>query len=288
MKTIILTGASSGLGFNSAKYLCDKGYHVIATMRDIASRNASEKKELEQYSSNSKGIITVIELDITCEESTTAFVDSLTSKVSKIDCLINNAGLGALGFIESFSLKQVKQVFDVNLFGIINLTNALLPVFRKNDKSLIINISSAGGRLCFPFLGVYNASKFALEGLTESWKMELQHMGIDICLIEPGAYPSELHDKRLIPENSEVINEYGALKDAPMQMVNAMIEAFSKMEKLPDANEISAKLEELIEQPFGERPIRSVVGDVATTGIKELNDENAIRQAQLLESFNPS
>lgn len=286
MKTIILTGASSGLGLNTAKYLCAKGYHVIATMRDIDSRNSIVKDELHQYALTQNGQINVLELDVTCEKSTANFIKTVMTKTSKIDCLINNAGLGALGFIESFSLAQAKQVFDVNFFGILSLTNAALPILRKNKESLIINISSAGGRLCFPFLGLYNASKFALEGLTETWKMELQHMGIDICLIEPGAYPSELHNNRLVPSKTEILDEYGDLKDAPMEMVNAMIEAFSKMDEIPDSNEIAIKAEELIELTFGLRPIRSVVGKIATDGIRELNKDTMIRQEQLLNSFN--
>lgn len=286
MKTIILTGASSGLGLNTAKYLCAKGYHVIATMRDIDSRNSIVKDELHQYALTQNGHINVLELDVTCEKSTANFIKTVMTKTSKIDCLINNAGLGALGFIESFSLAQAKQVFDVNFFGILSLTNAVLPILRKNKESLIINISSAGGRLCFPFLGLYNASKFALEGLTETWKMELQHMGIDICLIEPGAYPSELHNNRLVPSKTEILDEYGDLKDAPMEMVNAMIEAFSKMDEIPDSNEIAIKAEELIELTFGLRPIRSVVGKIATDGIRELNKDTMIRQEQLLNSFN--
>ena len=283
MKTIILTGASSGLGLNTAKYLCSKGYHVIATMRDIDARNSDMKDELLQYALTQNGQIEVLELDITCEQSTTTFIKKIVTKASNIDCLINNAGLGALGFIESFSLAQAKQVFDVNFFGVLSLTNAMLPVLRKNNESLIINISSAGGRLCFPFLGLYNASKYALEGLTETWKMELQHMGIDICLIEPGAYPSELHNNRLIPSKTEILNEYGELKNAPRFYE---IEAFSKMDEVPDSNEIAMKIEELIELTFGNRPVRSVVGSIATDGIRELNKETIIRQEQLLNSFN--
>jgi short-subunit dehydrogenase len=285
MKTVILTGASSGLGLNTAKYLCAKGYHVIATMRDVNNRNSNVKSELLQYALTQSGQLTVLELDLTCEQSTANFVNSVRTEISKVDCLINNAGLGALGFIESFSLAQAKEVFDVNFFGVLSLTNAMLPILRKNNESLIINISSAGGRLCFPFLGLYNASKYALEGLTETWKMELQHMGIDICLIEPGAYPSELHNNRLIPNKTEILNEYGDLKNAPIEMVNTMIEAFSTMEELPDSNEIAIKIEELIELSFGNRPVRSVVGEIATAGIRELNEETIIRQEQLINSF---
>ena len=285
MKTIILTGASSGLGLNTAKYLCTKGYHIIATMRDISDRNSNVKNELLEHALTHNGKIDVLELDITCEKSIAAFIEIVQTRAPNIYCLINNAGLGALGFIESFSLAQAKQVFDVNFFGVLNLTNAILPVLRKNNDSLIINISSAGGRLCFPFLGLYNASKYALEGLSETWKMELKPMGVDICLIEPGAYPSELHNNRLIPSKTEVINDYGDLKDAPMEMVNAMVEAFSKMDELPDSDEIAIKIEELIELTFGNRPIRSVVGNIATDGIRELNKETIIRQEQLLNSF---
>ncbi len=285
MKTVVLTGASSGLGYSTTKFLFDKGYRVIATLRDITTRNQSVKKELEEFSQNGAGLIDIAELDVTSELSIEQFVEYIDNNIGQIDCLINNAGLGALGFVETFSLEQARKVFDVNLFGPLALTKAFMPLLRRQKQGLVIYVSSSGGRLCFPFLGIYNASKFALEGLVETWQIETKSLGIDMCLVEPGAYPSEMHNKRLIPENEEVLDEYGALKDAPDQMVSAILQAFSDPDTTPNPHEVSAKIAELIEASQGSRPLRSVVGVVGTDGIEELNQENAVRQSHLLAMF---
>jgi short-subunit dehydrogenase len=285
MKTIVLTGTSSGFGYITAKFLCDKGYRVIATLRDITTRNLSVKKELEEFSKKSLGSIDIAPLDVTSEISIEQFVEYIDSNIGQIDCLINNAGLGAMGFVESFSLGQAKQIFDVNLFGPLSLTKTLMPLFRRQKEGLVIFVSSACGRLCFPFLSIYNASKFALEGLVESWQIETKPLGIDMCLIEPGAYPSELHNKRLIPENKAVLDEYGTLKDAPDQMVSAILQAFSDPSATPNPQEVSEIIVKLIETSHGSRPLRSVVGVVGTDGIDELNQENAVRQSHLLSLF---
>jgi NAD(P)-dependent dehydrogenase (short-subunit alcohol dehydrogenase family) len=285
MKTIVLTGASSGFGYITAKFLCDKGYRVIATLRDITTRNLSVKKELEEFSEKSVGLIDIAPLDVTSELSIKQFVEYIDNNIGHIDCLINNAGLGAMGFVETFSLDQARKIFDVNLFGPLSLTKAFMPLFRRQKEALVIFVSSACGRLCFPFLSIYNASKFALEGLVESWQIETKPLGIEMCLVEPGAYPSELHNKRLLPENEAVLDEYGTLKDASDQMVSAILQAFSDPSTSPDPREVSDTIAKLIETSHGSRPLRSIVGVVGTDGIEELNQENSVRQSHLLSMF---
>lgn len=282
MKKILITGAATGLGLDTAKYLLAKGMHVYAAMRNCNERNAESVNALKLYAENVAGRISIIELDVTSQNDIKLVADVFSK--SGLDCLINNAGLGALGFIESFSLEQVKKVFDVNVFGPFSLSKALLPMLAMKN-GLIINISSAGGRLCFPFLGVYNASKFALEGMMESWNIETKSLGVDVCLIEPGAYPTELHSKRLVPSHQDVLEKYGDVANAPEQMVEGMAAAFDSLENPPDPVEISDAVWQLILSPSENRPVRQVIGTVATDGIKELNELNEEIQNDLIKTF---
>ncbi len=281
LKKVLITGSATGLGRVTAEALCNAGYHVLATMRDVSSRNASAAHSLQQVSEAAAGRIEILELDVTSADD----IQKLASHVGDLYGLVNNAGLGALGLVESFSIEQARQVFDVNLFGPLMLTKALMPTLAKTDNAVVINISSAGGRLCFPFLGVYNASKYALEGLMESWNIETKALGVDLCLVEPGAYPSDLHDKRLLPKETEVLAKYGPLKDAPAQMVAGMEAAFQNLEEVPSPTEVADAVLALLALNSGDRPVRTVVGEVATQGIRELNAENEKAQKALLAAF---
>lgn len=283
MKNILITGSATGLGFETAKYLCRAGYNVFAAMRDPNTRNKDHADKLIDFASVNQGTISILELDVTNQKH----IDDVTNSFREIGvhCIVNNAGLGALGFVESFSFEQVKKVFEVNVFAPFNLAKSLLPLLSEQENSSVINISSAGGRLCFPFLGVYNASKYALEGLMESWNIETKALGVEMCLIEPGAYPTDLHNKRLLPQDLDVMEKYGELQNAPEAMVAGMASAFEDLSNAPDPSEISVVIKNLIEAPFGTRPVRTVVGDVATQGIAELNEENRKAQDDLMRFF---
>ncbi len=284
MKTILITGAASGLGQTTAVHLAQRGYRVFASMRDLHTRNQTSADFYRQLAQAQQLQLTPIELDICSESSIQAALQQIYQQVESLDVIIQNAGLGALGFIESFSEQQAQQVFEVNALGPLRLTNAVLPYLRRQSDSLIIYLSSAAGRLCFPFLGLYNASKFALEALVESYSYELAGFNIDLSLIEPGAYPSDLHNKRLQPENNDCLVHYGALQQAPDAMVAAMMHLMGASDA-PNPIEISQAIEALIQQPQGQRPLRQVVGKIATTSIAELNQFSSQCQQQLLGSM---
>lgn len=284
MKTILITGAASGLGQATALYLAQRGYRVFASMRDLHTRNRPSAEFYAQQAQQQQLALVPIELDIGSEASIHSAFEQIYQQVDCLDVIIQNAGLGALGFIESFSAQQAQQVFEINTLGPLRLTNIALPYLRRQPESLIIYLSSAAGRLCFPFLGLYNASKFALEALVESYSYELTAFNIDLSLIEPGAYPSELHNKRLQPEHPDCLTHYGALQQAPDAMVAAMM-ALMGSEAAPDPTEISQAIAALIQQPQGQRPLRQVVGTIATTGITELNQFSAQCQRQLLTAL---
>lgn len=177
MKTILITGASSGIGKATAKKFSNEGWNVIATMR-------SPEKEVELKNSNT---ILVTKLEVTDMNSIQKAIEAGIGKFGKIDALMNNAGFGTFGAFETATQHQVEQLFNVNVYGYMNVTRAILPHFRANGKGTLLNVSSQGGRITFPTCSLYHATKFAIEGFTESLSYELISENIEVKIIEPGA-----------------------------------------------------------------------------------------------------
>lgn len=196
-KVIVITGASSGLGRTTAEYLASKGHIVFGT-----SRKTTLPTHLTLEEKNSSLIM--IPMDITKEESITDAIAFIQKQVDHIDILINNAGWGISGPVEETSIEQAKSLFDTNFFGSLTLTQQILPIMRKQKQGLIINISSIGGVLGLPFQGLYSATKFAIEGLTESLRMEVAQFGINVVLIEPGDFKTGFtkNRKKIISSSS--------------------------------------------------------------------------------------
>lgn len=171
-KTILITGSSSGFGKAAAQKFAAEGWNVIATMRK------PETSDLEN--------VFVTRLDVEDAASIQAAVTAGLDKFGSIDVLLNNAGYGMMGPFETASSEQIRKQFDVNVFGLMETTKAVLPHFRANKAGIIINVSSMGGRVTFPAISLYHASKFAIEGFTESLSYELAVQGITVKLVEPG------------------------------------------------------------------------------------------------------
>lgn len=174
-KVVLITGASSGMGESTAMQLSEKGYKVYG-----AARNVNKMKKLEDYG------ISIIPLDITNDTSIVECVNTILKREGRIDILINNAGYGSLGAIEDVSIEEAKHQFKVNIFGLARITQLVLPSMRKNKYGRIINMSSIAGKIYSLFGGWYNASKHALEGLSDCLRIETKPFGIDVVIIEPG------------------------------------------------------------------------------------------------------
>lgn len=174
-KTILITGASSGIGKAAAKLFAKNGWNVVATMRDPA-------KETEL---GSHADVLTTRLDVRDRDSIGQAIESGIAHFGRIDALINNAGYGQYGLFEAIPREKIQEQFDVNVFGVMDVTRAILPHFRKNKSGLIINVSSGAGIFTLPMISLYCASKFALEGFSEALAYELASQNIIVKIIEP-------------------------------------------------------------------------------------------------------
>ncbi|RZT23723.1 SDR family oxidoreductase [Fictibacillus sp. BK138] len=187
-KIAIVTGTSSGFGMLCAVELAKAGFEVISTVRSLDKAENLLRLADDQDVSD---FILLQTLDVTSEESVRSFAEYL-SKFPSIDVLVNNAGFALGGFCEELSVDEYRLQFETNVFGVIAVTQSVLPIMRKNRTGRIINMSSISGKFGFPGLSPYTASKHALEGLSESLRLELRPFGIDVVLVEPGSYQTNI------------------------------------------------------------------------------------------------
>ena len=195
-KVVLITGASSGFGKISAEYLAEKGYIVYGT-----SRNPKEERI---------GDVRMLKMDVTDPASVEAAVSLLLSEQKRIDVVVNNAGMGICGALELASTEEINLQMSTNFMGTVNVCNAVIPYMRASGGGKIINISSIGGVLGLPFQGYYSASKFAVEGYSETLSLELRPFNIKVCLVEPGDFATGFTDNRKISHSTESSPLYAA------------------------------------------------------------------------------
>lgn len=196
-KVALITGCSSGFGLLTSIEMAKAGFRVVATMRDLSRRGPLEQ------GANSAGItLDIRELDVTKFETLPAFVDEIIRSYGTIDVLINNAGFAVGGFAEDIKLEELRRQFETNFFGAVAMTKAVLPAMRRQRSGHILMISSIAGLVGSYTVSSYSASKHALEGWTESLRLEVSSLGIKIVLIEPGAFQTDVWTKAVMGENS--------------------------------------------------------------------------------------
>ena len=187
MKTIVITGASSGIGKATAKHFAQEGWKVAATMR---------KPENETELGNIANIA-LYQLAVTDQASINNAAAQILSDYDTVDVVLNNAGYGLAGPFEAATLEQIRRQFDTNVFGLMEVTRAFLPHFRANQAGLFLNVSSIGGRITYPYISLYHSSKWAVEGYSESLAYELGLLGIQVKLIEPGGVSTDFGGRSL-------------------------------------------------------------------------------------------
>ena len=193
MAVVLITGCSSGFGLLAALHFARKGDTVYATMRDTAKAGA-----LEAARDKESLPIHVVPLDVTDDASVANAVRQVVAEAGRIDVLVNNAGIGIHGPIEDTDVAEVKEIFETNVFGAMRAVNAVAPTMRQQGSGTIVNVSSLAGRVVAPFGGIYSASKYAVEALSEALHYELHPFGIRVVVIEPGGFETRFGDNRRV------------------------------------------------------------------------------------------
>ena len=210
-KTILITGSSSGIGKSTAKHFQAKGWNVIATMR--TPEKEEELKALEN--------VLVTRLDVQDLESIDSALNEGIERFGSIDVVLNNAGYGLMGTFESAPRENIARQFEVNVMGLFDVTQKVLPHFRANKSGMFINISSIGGRMTFPLMPLYHSTKWAVEGFSESLRWEMAQIGVKVKIVEPGGVATDFGGRSLDMQHNPELAEYN-------EFVNSFMEVMSK------------------------------------------------------------
>ena len=228
-KVAVVTGASSGIGFETALALAREGYHMYATMRDVTK--GDKIKELGEKDGLK---INVLELDVDNDDSVKVAIKKILDEKQRIDILVNNAGWGLWGCVEDVSVDEFKTQFETNFFSVIRLIQEVGPTMRKQGSGKIINISSVAGRIGFPASPAYISSKFALEGLSESLRLEMAPFGVDVIIIEPGVIKTNFLNPVRLAKKSESGTAYRDITTRVVSGVKMMAEMGTPPKEVAD------------------------------------------------------
>ena len=276
-RTVVITGASSGFGAAAVRAFADRGDRVWGTMRDADGRNAARRAELEAYSPR----IAIAEMDVTSDTSVAEGFARILAH-GPVDILINNAGIMYIGLTEAYSVAQAHEQMDTNYFGAIRAMQAVLPSMRAARSGLIVNTSSIAGRVSVPFFGTYCETKHALEAYSQSLRYEVATFGIDVALVEPGPFPSNLLAAGKPPAHEDVLSSYGDLGSVPTTMISGFADMLAS-DQAPDPQLVVDAYLALADAAPGKRPTRTVVG--ITWGVDEMNAFTQPRQDALLKEM---
>ncbi len=272
-QTVLITGSNSGIGRAAAELLASRGYHVLATMR-----NLDKGRDLAEAAEKNGWDLTLVPLDVCKDDS----VREAFRQAGEVDVLINNAGFEVFGPLEEMAVGDIADQFDTNVYGPLRCINAVLPAMRQRGSGVIINVSSVGGRVASPLTGLYSASKFALEALSESLHYEVGHFGIRVHIVEPGGIETAFQENRRLvgvgagDETSPYRPLIGQWEQAatrlqgeggrtqPVAVAEAILEAIEKGDKLrypvgPDAQMVLMARKQMDDETF-ESTMRQQLG----------------------------
>src|ERR671915_1583247 len=230
-KVVVVTGSSTGIGYETSLTLARNGFLTYATMRNL------NKSENVKSAANKENLpIQIKQLDVTDDVSVTNAIQAITSETGRIDVLVNNAGYGLNGAFEDLEMDEIKAQYETNVFGLIRTTQAVLPIMRRQKSGTIVNISSGAGRFGFPTGSAYVSTKFAVEGLSESMSYELEPFGINVVIVEPGVIRSNFGDGLIVAKKSRDPNSPYS------QMMQRSAAGFEKMIKNASSPDVVAKV----------------------------------------------
>jgi NAD(P)-dependent dehydrogenase (short-subunit alcohol dehydrogenase family) len=212
-KVAVVTGSSTGIGFETSLMLARNGYFTYATMRDIQKSKEIER-EIERIAQQENHPIRIVEMDVDNDNSVKTTIEKIISERNRIDILVNNAGYGLFGALEDLPMEEIKRQYETNVFGVIRVSQNVLPIMRSQRDGIIINISSVSGLAGIPSQSVYVSTKFALEGLSESLSFEVKTYGIKIILIEPGVINTGFVEDLVVPDKYNINKNRQAIQKA--------------------------------------------------------------------------
>ena len=258
----LITGASSGIGEATALYLAERGFRVIATSRSAARLEPLVARAREGGLAGLS--IVPVELDINSEEAVARAMPGVIARHGGIDALVNNAGFGLWGPVQTLSDAELKAQFETNFFAAARMTRAVLPSMLERRRGIIVNISSVLGRMATPFNGAYAASKFALEGMSESLKTELQPFGIRVALVEPGLFRTNFPNNASVAARADAGDPlYGALYGEHIERYRGNHDLFERFGG--DPKRVARLVHKVIVSP--DPPFRNAIGLDARAGI---------------------
>jgi len=263
-KIALITGCSTGFGRVMAETLARHKCRVFAGIRATKGRNSAKVREIQELAAKESLALSPIELDVNDDASVNSAVGEIIRETGQIDVLVNNAGLTVRGLAEAVTVEQTRRIFETNVFAVQRMNRAVLPHMRRRGTGLLIHISSQAGRVVLPGLGVYGASKAALESLMESYHFELAGQGIDCVLIEPGAFATAIGQNADKAADEQTEAAYGPGSEIPQTMM-------ANLGKRQDPQDVADAVLKLVETPAGKRPLRTDVG-VTADFVARLNE----------------
>ena len=276
-KTILITGASSGFGRLTAETLSNSEHKVFAGFRSTDGAKKQAADELRERH------IEILKLDVTDQGSVDSAIAQLLEKSNnELDVVVNNAGMASAGISEAFTPEQARDLFEVNVFGVQRVLRATLPVLRAKRAGLVINVGSILGRITLPFFGLYGASKYAVEAMNDSYRYELSQLGVDVVLVQPSAYPTNMYAAAQQPADEELAKMYGEVAEVPGKILKTFVTLFQGG-NAPNPQDVATAIDQIVSMPAGSRPDRVVVG--LPFGSDAVNNAVAPIQSGVIDSL---
>jgi NAD(P)-dependent dehydrogenase (short-subunit alcohol dehydrogenase family) len=267
---VVVTGASAGFGLDTSRKLVAAGYRVFGTVRDPAGRNVAAARELATSG------VTVVDIDVTSQDSVDRGAAAILEDAGRVDVLVNNAGYAHFGISEATTPEMIERQFATNFIGVHRMDRAFLPGMRERRHGLLVFLSSIVGRYVAPFNGVYAASKWAIEALAEGMSYELRQFGIDVSIVEPGPYATNIFAAASAADDPAILAAYGELGQRSTQ-VPATLQKVAR-----DPGEVADAIVSVVEMTAGQRPLR--VGVPAGSPVDQYNSAVGPLQRGFMES----